>query len=213
MQLGLMGGTFNPIHMAHLRIAEEAREQCGLEQVLFIPAADPPHKPLAGDLAFADRLEMVKLATRDNPVFSVSDMEAQRGGKSYTVETLKTLRTSRSQDELSFIIGSDSFLELGLWYNYQEIFHLSSLIVVERPGSEISEPLQQLPQDVRQSFIMESGRTLRHESGSSIQFVSGTRLDIASTRIRSILASGRSIRYLVPESVERFITQKGLYLK
>lgn len=213
MKLGLMGGTFNPIHMAHLRIAEEAREQCGLGQVLFIPAADPPHKPLAGDLSFADRLEMVKLAIRENPSFAVSEMEAQRGGKSYTVETLKTLRTSRSQDELFFIIGSDSFLELGLWYNYQEIFNLSSLIVVERPGSVIQEPLQQLPQDVRQSFKQGSGRTLHHASGSSIMFVSGIQLDIASTRIRSILASGGSIRYLVPESVERFITQKGLYLK
>jgi nicotinate-nucleotide adenylyltransferase len=126
---------------------------------------------------------------------------------------LKTLRANRSQDELYFIVGSDSFLELGLWYNYQELFQLTSLIVVERPGSVIQDPLHELPKDVRQSFKEEGGRRLHHASGNSILFISGTRLDIASTRIRSILASGGSIKYLVPESVERFITQKGLYLK
>ena len=117
MKLGLLGGTFNPIHLAHLRIAEEAREAAGLDQVLFIPAADPPHKPLAGDVSFELRAAMVQWAIAANPAFGFSDIEARRGGKSYTVDTLTALRTARPGDELHFIIGSDSFLELGLWHS------------------------------------------------------------------------------------------------
>lgn len=213
MKIGLMGGTFNPIHLAHLRIAEEAREQCALDRVIFVPAAVPPHKSDADELPYTERLAMVKLAISGNPRFEYSEIEGRRVGKSYTVETLKLLRHERSNDELYFIIGSDSFLELGLWYKYQELFKLASLIVIERPGSQVSEPISQLPADVRPGFRTDSGKNLCHESGNRIIFISGTQLEIASTRIRSIRASGGSIRYLVPDQVERFITEKGLYLK
>lgn len=211
MKLGLLGGTFNPIHLAHLRIAEEARETAGLDQVLFIPAADPPHKPLAGDVSFALRYQMVQQAIADNPAFGISDIEARRGGKSYTVETLTQLQQERPGDQLCFIIGSDSYLELGLWHRYQELFGLASLIVVERPDRLIENPLQQLPETVRGSFQQESPELLRHSSGTSIQFIRGSRLEISSSRLRELVAEGRSIRYLVPASTETFITQKGLY--
>lgn len=211
MKLGLLGGTFNPIHMAHLRIAEEAREAVALDQVLFIPAADPPHKPLADDVAFELRYRMVQLAIIDNPAFGASDIEARRGGKSYTVETLTQLCQQRPADQLYFIIGSDSYLELGLWHRYQEIFSLSSLIVLERPERLIENPLLQLPEAVQGQFNQESDGMLRHRSGTGIYFVTGTRLDISSSRLRQLVADGRSIRYLVPPDVEIFITQKGLY--
>ena len=211
MKLGLLGGTFNPIHLAHLRIAEEAREGATLDQVLFIPAADPPHKPLAGDVAFALRYQMVQQAIADNPAFGISDIEARRSGKSYTVETLTRLRQERPDDELHFIIGSDSYLELGLWHRYQEIFELASLIVVERPDKPIERALLQLPDPVRSSFVQESENMLRHSSATGIQFITGTRLDISSSRIRDLLSAGQSIRYLVAKSTEDFITQKGLY--
>ena len=211
MKLGLLGGTFNPIHLAHLRIAEEAREAAGLDQVLFIPTADPPHKPLAGDISFELRAAMVQQAIADNPVFGISDIEARRGGKSYTVETLTQLRQERPDDQLHFIIGSDSYLELGLWHRYTDIFNLASLIVVERPEKAITEPLQQLPMAVRDQFVQETDNLLRHSSGTSIRFVIGTRLDISSSQLRERVARHQSIRYLVPPEIESFITQKGLY--
>lgn len=211
MKLGLLGGTFNPIHLAHLRIAEEAREAAGLDQVLFIPAADPPHKPLAGDVSFAVRYRMVQQAIADHPCFAISDIEARREGKSYTVETLIQMRQERPEDQLFFIIGSDSYLELGLWHRYTDIFCLSSLIVVERPEKEITEPLQQLPETVRDQFVHEADNLLRHSSGTSIRFVIGTRLDISSSQLRERVARQQSIRYLVPPEIESFITQKGLY--
>jgi len=211
MKLGLLGGTFNPIHLAHLRIAEEAREAAGLDQVLFIPAPAPPHKPLAGDVAFELRAAMVLQAIADNPSFGFSDLEARREGKSYTVDTLTALRIERPDDELHFIIGSDSFLELGLWHHYADIFSLSSLIVVERPEKAVIDPLQQLPVAVRDQFVQETGNLLRHASGTSIRFVVGTRLDISSSQLRERVARQQSIRYLVPPAIEAFITQKGLY--
>lgn len=211
MKLGLLGGTFNPIHLAHLRIAEEARDAVGLDRVLFIPAADPPHKPLAGDIAFDLRYGMVQRAIQDNPRFEVSDIEARLGGKSYTVETLPALQQERAGDELYFIIGSDSFLELGHWHRYSEIFALTSLIVVERPGKQVLQPLAQLPEAVRSSFRQESVDLLQHTSGNRIHFIQGTHLDISSSRLREMLADGSSIRYLVPPVVETYIAQKGLY--
>lgn len=211
MKLGLLGGTFNPIHLAHLRIAEEAREAAGLDQVLFIPAADPPHKPLAGDVAFEQRYQMVQQAIASNPAFGLTDIEARRGGKSYTVETLTQLCQERPDDQLHFIIGSDSYLELGLWHRYTDIFSLASLVVVERPEKAITEPLQQLPMAVRDQFVQENGNLLRHNSGTSICFVIGTRLDISSSQLRERVARHQSIRYLVPPEIELFITQKGLY--
>jgi nicotinate-nucleotide adenylyltransferase len=211
MKCGLLGGTFNPIHLAHLRIAEEARIAVGLEQVLFIPAADPPHKPLAGDVAFELRYGMVQQAIADNPAFRVTDIESRRTGKSYTVETLPALKQELPDDELYFIIGSDSFLELGLWHRYREIFSLTSLVVLERPGKQIRDPLLQLPEPVRSSFQQETNNLLRHTSGTTIHFVQGTHLDISSSRLRELLAVGTSIRYLVPPVVEEYIAQKGLY--
>ena len=211
MKLGLLGGTFNPVHLAHLRIAEEARDAAGLEQVLFIPAPDPPHKPLAGNIDFELRTEMVKLAISDNPAFMLCDIEARRSGKSYTVDTLPALKHERPDDELHFIIGSDSYLELGLWHNYAELFPLTSFIVIERPGREITEPLQQLPEAVRHSFVSETPKLLRHSSGTTILFIQGTHLDISSSHLRELIAEGLSIRYLVPPVVEAYIAQKGLY--
>ncbi|MDY0300324.1 MAG: nicotinate-nucleotide adenylyltransferase [Trichlorobacter sp.] len=211
MKLGLLGGTFNPVHQAHLRIAEEAREAAGLDQVLFIPAADPPHKPLAWDMPFEQRFRMVQLAIADNEQFDLTDIENRRTEKSYTVETIKQLRKHSSKDELYFIIGSDSFFELGLWYQYQKLFELTSLVVIVRPGSEPVEPLQKLPPDVQGQFSQKSANLLQHANGNRIIFAKGTPLDISSSRLREMVTAGQSIRYLVPSAVENYIAQKGLY--
>ena len=212
MNIGLMGGTFNPVHLAHLRIAEEARESFGLDRVVFIPAADPPHKPLAGGVAFSQRCELVRLAIAGNPTFELSDIEGQRAGKSYSVDTINYFRAHLPADQLFFIIGSDSFFEIGLWHRYAEIFRLCNLIVVERPGRPVADPLAALPVAIRGEFgyTSESHR-LQHESGQLVHFLRGCPLDISSTGIRHLAANGRSITYLVPSAVEAYINNQRIY--
>src|SRR5689334_7994911 len=122
MKIGILGGTFNPIHIAHLRIAEEVRERFDLERVVFVPAATPPHKPLAEDLPFASRCRMLELAINGNPRFSVSDLEGKRRGKSYSIDTMHAFRADHPDDEFFFIVGSDSFLDIGSWRKYAAIF-------------------------------------------------------------------------------------------
>ena len=156
MKLGILGGTFNPIHLGHLRIAEEVRDRLTLDRVLFLPAATPPHKPLAGDLPFADRLTMVRLAIGDHADFAASDLENRRQGPSYSVDTLAELHREFPGDELYFIIGSDSFLEIGLWHRYAEIFPLCNLVVVERPGAPVPDLAATLPPAVATEFTFDS---------------------------------------------------------
>ena len=212
MNIGLMGGTFNPVHFGHLRIAEEAREAFGLERVLFIPAADPPHKPLAGGVSFSRRCEMVRLAIAGNPFFELSDIEGERAGKSYSIDTINFFRTRFPDDRLCFIIGSDSFFEIGLWHRYAAIFSLCNIIVVERPGRPVEMPLTALPVAIRGEFVYnpESNR-LQHESGQFVHFLKGCPLDISSTAVRHLAAAGRSITDLVPSAVEAYINKQRIY--
>lgn len=207
-----MGGTFNPIHNAHLRIAEQARIACTLERVVFIPAADPPHKHLAGDVPFARRCQMVRLAIAGNPFFELSLLEGERSGKSYSIDTIRIFREKWPNDELFFIIGGDSFLELGLWHRYAEIFRSCNLIVFERPGCLIDDPYDALPVVIRGEFGYDTGsRRLLHVSGHSVQFVPDDLQDISSTEIRRLSAAGKSIDTLVPPEVAAYISQQRIY--
>ena len=212
MRIGLMGGTFNPVHLAHLRIAEEAREACALDRVLFIPAADPPHKPLAGEVPFEQRCRMVSLAIAGNSGFQLSDIEGQRAGKSYSIDTISRFHAEHPGDGLFFIIGSDSFLEIGLWHRYAEIFRTCSLIVIERPGYPVPDPPAALPAGIRAEFTYAAGsRLLTHQAGEQVHFLSGCLLDISSSEIRHLAAAGRSITYLVPPHVEAYIKEQRIY--
>lgn len=212
MKIGLMGGTFNPIHMAHLRIAEEARELCGLDRVLFIPVADPPHKPLAGEIPFDQRCEMVRLAIADNPCFELSEIEGRRGGKSYSIDTITAFRRHYPQAHFYFIIGSDSFLELGTWRRYADILRICNLIVVERPGRQVSDPLAALPVAIRGELrYTPASRRLEHVAGTCVFFFAGCLLDISSSEIRRLAAAGHSITYLVPSRVEAYIKEQRIY--
>jgi nicotinate-nucleotide adenylyltransferase len=214
MRIGLLGGSFNPVHNAHLRIAGEAQEVCRLDRVIFIPAADPPHKPLAGDVSFEHRSKMVSMAIADRPNFEMSTIEAERGGKSYSIDTIKTFREQFPMDELFFIIGGDSFQEIGLWHRYAAIFRSCSMIVVERPGCEIMDPPGSLPVAVKSEFRYdEESRRLTHNSGHLVCFVRGTPQDISSTVIRRLVAAGISITHLVPSSVAAYISHQRIYFE
>lgn len=212
MKLGILGGTFNPIHSAHLRIAEEVRERCRLDRILFIPAATPPHKELAGEIPFADRHAMVAAAIADNPDFTVTDLENRRAGKSYSVHTLELLRQEYPRDEFYFIIGMDSYRSLGIWKDFPRLFELTNLVVAARPGSPCDDPLRLLPVVIQEQFCYdENAHMLRHQSGHVVIFLEETFLDISSTHIRQLVAAGRSIRYLLPSGVEHYIYRHGLY--
>jgi nicotinate-nucleotide adenylyltransferase len=212
MRIGLLGGSFNPIHNAHLRIADEAQVACLLDRVVFIPAADPPHKLLEGDVSFESRSKMVSMAIAGRPDFEISTIEAERGGKSYSIDTISTFLERFPDDNLFFIIGSDSFLEIGTWHRYAEIFRSCNLIVVERPGYQVVNPLEALPNVVRAAFTCD-GETgcLTHESGNTIFFITGSPLELSSTEIRRLAAYGADITYYVPPDVAAYISQQRIY--
>jgi nicotinate-nucleotide adenylyltransferase len=212
MNIGLMGGTFNPVHLAHLRIAEEARDLFALDRVIFIPAATPPHKPQVGELSFADRLSMVRLATAGNDGFTVSDMEAVRGGRSYSIDTLRALSLELPQDELYFIVGADSFNDISTWREYASIFALCNVVCVQRPGSTIKSLAMALPVAMSSEFCYDAAaKRLTHSSGHGVFALDGVLLDISSSHIRQLVRGGRSIRYLVPDAVEQYIKEQRLY--
>ncbi|PLX99532.1 MAG: nicotinate-nicotinamide nucleotide adenylyltransferase [Desulfuromonas sp.] len=212
MKIGILGGTFNPIHLAHLRIAEEVRQACALDQVWFLPAADPPHKVVAGQVGFRQRLAMVEAAIADHPHFRVSDLEARRSGKSYSVDTLEILSLEHPEHSYTFIMGLDSFRDLSSWHQWARLFEFAHLVVVSRPGIPVEAPLELLPVAIRDQFCYDCPSSLlRHRSGKTVLFLTETYLDISSTRLREMVAARQSIRYLVPPVVEAFIEQHALY--
>ena len=212
-RLGIFGGAFNPVHLAHLRLAEEAREHCQLDQVLFLPTADPPHKTLPDESpSFAHRLAMVAAAIAGNPAFSVSDLEGTHPGKNYSVKILERLHSLYPHCDFFFIIGMDSFRDLAAWHDYRRLFDLTNLVVTRRPGVNHGDFLELLPVAIRPEFCYDStGKMLMHASGTRIIFLEETYLDISSTYIRQLLLSGRSVRYLLPTPVADYIEQHALY--
>lgn len=212
MRTGILGGTFNPIHLAHLRIAEEVQQACDLDRLLFVPAAEPPHKDVAGQVSFAHRLAMVKAAIRGYPTFQVSDLEIQRSGKSFSVDTLEILRKEDPHGERFFIIGLDSYRDIASWKDFTRIFSLSHLVVMTRPGVQLDDPLEPLPVAAREDFCYDGvSEKIHHRSGNSLIFLKETYLDISSTRIRSLLNNRQSIRHLVAPGVADYIEEHGLY--
>lgn len=212
MRLGLLGGTFNPIHLGHLRAAEEIRENIHLDRIAFIPSALPPHKKVEPSVTAADRLEMVRRAVAGNPFFEVSEVEIKRPGPSYTVETLRHFQKSADAAiELYFIVGVDAFLEIHTWKSYKELFQLSHFVVLARPGGP--RTLEQFLTDhIAPEYRHDpEGDCYLHSELCTVFFHTITSLDISSTKIRSLVHERRSIRYLVPEVVEEYIIKKGLY--
>lgn len=186
MRLGLLGGSFNPIHHGHLITATRAAEAVGLDRILFIPAAVSPLKD-GRDLASArDRWAMLRLALRGNPLFEASDVELRRGGISYTVDTLRELRRS-TKARLYWILGADAARLLPRWKSIAEVRRLASFVIVARPGER---PPRKSPKD---------------------HLVEAPLLEISSSEIRDRVRRGRSVRYMVPDPVVQYLERKGLY--
>jgi nicotinate-nucleotide adenylyltransferase len=214
MRIGIFGGTFNPIHLAHLRSAEEVREAQGLDRILFIPSATPPHKRGNGLASATHRLAMVKLAIAGNPHFRASTIEIDRGGRSYTVDTLRLLRARMPAARFTLVVGMDAFREIGTWKDYAAIFALCDVVVTSRPGFAIPSLRAALPVAVRAKFCYRRDlKRLEHSTGNQITLQRISDLDISASSIRQRLSCDLSIRYLVPPSVERYIAQHHLYAR
>jgi nicotinate-nucleotide adenylyltransferase len=211
MRIGLFGGSFNPIHLGHLRAAEEDREALALDLVYFIPAATPPHKPHGG-LAPADhRLQMVRLATKGNRHFMVSDAEIRRSGQSYTIDTIRYfLSTMRGQADLNLIMGGDQFAELATWREAEELVRLCNLAVHTRPTDGESPASSYLATIDHFGYTRVEDHHV-HSSGHTLFFVATTFLPISATIIRRKLAARESVRYLVPDDVADYIQRHALY--
>jgi len=212
-RIGVFGGTFDPIHLGHLRCAEEARELLRLDHILFVPAADPPHKTGRRITPAHHRLAMVKLAAAGNPRFRVSGVEIERQGPSYTVDTLRSLRLRLGPaTHLTLLLGLDAFRDLGTWKDYRTILTLADLGVWSRPPAARGRPRALLPVAARQDFCYAKDQTtLIHRTGTRIQFLTVTALDISASDIRQRLRRGQSARYLLAAAVERYVTREGLY--
>ena len=213
MRVGILGGTFNPIHLGHLRAAEEIGEDLDLQKIYLIPAGIPPHKtpdPLAD---FSHRLEMVRLASAISPLLEAWDIEGKRAGLSYSIETLRLFHsTFGPQLELFFIVGIDAFLEIKTWKKYRELFEYASFVVINRAGYDAQE-LPGFLNTLNVGFTWDpKGRLFCHPSGNTLLQRETTVMDISASRIREMVAEGRSIRFLVPEAVREYIERVGLYL-
>ncbi len=214
VRIGIFGGTFNPIHIGHLLLAETAREALSLDRVVFIPTRQPPHKSAAHLLAGPVRVELIRLAVRDHPAFVASDIELQRDGPSYSIETVKALRQQLPKAALFLLIGQDMLSVR--WLAWEELKRLCTIVVAHRSldaGPGLSRDPCSGSSRARRSRV--EGRpgspTARRQKG--IKWLEMPHIDIASSDIRKRLASRRSIRYLVPPAVERYIRQHGLYQK
>ncbi|MEE9181556.1 MAG: nicotinate-nucleotide adenylyltransferase [candidate division NC10 bacterium] len=223
MRIGVMGGTFDPIHLGHLRAAEEIYLAFGLDHIIFVPAAHPPHKGDQDVAAPIHRYEMVSLATVFTPSFSVSPIELNRPGRSYSVETVRELlKLYGPETYLCFIMGVDAFLEMSSWKEAEEILRLTQVVVTARPGWRLDEVEKTLTPEQRRQLgnpqfqylkISEVSPKLSHQGlvPGLVLLVEVVSLDISSREIRHLVEEGRSIRFLVPDTVAAYMGKNRLY--
>ena len=191
MKTGIFGGTFNPPHLGHLIIAEYVRVELSLEKLLFVPTAVPPHKQDLDIVEAHHRMAMLEHALQGNRLFEVSDLEIQRGGLSFTVDTLAEFRRLRPQDQLFVLIGMDNYVEFHSWRSPEKILELATVVVMRRPGVD--------------------GVVRSEDARPNVIFCEVPEIGIASRDIRKRVEEGKSIRYLVPAAVERYIVKHRLY--
>jgi nicotinate-nucleotide adenylyltransferase len=218
-RVGLFGGTFNPIHHGHVRVARDVLHRYRLNAVLFIPSAVPPHKTEGIVAAVADRYTMACSALADEPYLKVSDIEIRRSGPSYTIDTLRRFMAAQSHEQhLFFMVGLDAFLEIHTWKSYRQLFDLTAFIVMTRPRA--TTPHQQMKtltlkytrEHISDAYDLSGDDDrLVHPQKQDIHLASVTPMDISSSRIREMIHQGQSIRQWVAPGVEAYIESKGLY--
>ncbi|MFZ2540874.1 MAG: nicotinate-nucleotide adenylyltransferase [Gallionella sp.] len=211
--IGILGGTFDPVHFGHLRLAEEMLELADLEQIRFIPAGMPPHRdtPL---VSAQHRSAMVQLAIADQPAFVLDDREVNRPTKCYTVDTLRELRTELGATQpICLLMGGDAFLELHTWHEWEQLFELAHIVVGFRPGFTLEERIHSATQKLRLQYQqrLRAAQDISQQSFGGIAELAIPKLEISATMIRSRVAENRSIRYLLPNAVADYIHQHHLY--
>jgi nicotinate-nucleotide adenylyltransferase len=196
MRIGILGGTFNPPHLGHLVAAQEAHRELGLDQVLFIPAAIPPHKPVEDEPGAEHRLELCRRAVGDDERFTVSDLELRREGPSFTVDTLEILSSRSPSDDLFLILGADIAAGLPRWHEPERVLELATVAIARRRGTA-------------KAAVQEALAQLR--GGDRARFFPMPRIGISSTMVRDRVRAGQPIRYFVPDGVMHYISTQGLY--
>ena len=198
MRVGVFGGAFDPVHFGHLILAEQGRERGRLDEVLFVPAPRPPHKPRLV-ARFDQRVEMLALAVAGNPAFRIDEMEKDRDGPSYTVDTLAELRRRRPGDDFWLLVGGDTVRDLHLWYEPRRLVEMAGLLVMDRPCSPPPESAEL------------AARLGIPAAALRLEVIDAPHIDIASRDLRRRAAEGRSLRYLLPRAVECYVHDKRLY--
>jgi nicotinate-nucleotide adenylyltransferase len=211
--IGLFGGTFDPIHFAHLRLAEEVTDAFELEKVHFIPTAVPPHRnePSASP---AHRLAMTRLATQGNPRFVVDGRELKRAGTSYTFDTLSEIRAESHNRPLCLLMGADAFVALTTWHRWNELFDLAHFVVARRPGFPLEQLASSLPGPLRAQYLRRhtaDPAALKATPAGNIFAHELTALDVSATELRTLITRHASLRYLLPDAVIAYIEEHRLY--
>lgn len=209
--IGILGGTFNPIHHGHLRMAQELADNLNMQEVRFIPSANPPHKP-APKVSAEQRAEMVQLAIQNNPLFKLDKLELARTGPSYTIDTLESLFHQNEENALCLIMGTDAFLSLDTWHRWNELMKYCHIILVQRPANQQQVALNQTLTTFLEEHYTEDLSSLNIQRSGFISMQKITALTISSSLIRELINSKKSIHYLTPSGVEKYIHKHHLYL-
>ncbi len=220
MRIGLFGGTFDPIHIGHLKTASEVKIAFALDKIMFIPSALPPHKTTDRVTKAESRIEMTRLAVSDYPDFTVSDIELERPGISYTIDTVRSLKSTMGEEtDFYFILGLDAFFEIETWKSYKTLFRVIPFIVMTRPfighhkGPSIEDRIETyLKSKISKNYRYNALKTcFMHDEHQAIFIFNVSPMEISSTEIRSLVHKGMPFQALVPEKVESYIKSKGLY--
>ncbi len=199
IRIGIMGGTFDPIHNGHLVLAEQIRTRFNLQKIYFIPVGNAPHKKNTTKSTKYDRYNMTKIAIESNEYFEISDIEIKKEEVSYTIDTIKEIkRQLNADDKLYFITGADAILLIDTWKDYKELFELVTFIGATRPGISVEE-------------LQDKINEVKKKHGVDIEITKVPALAISSTDIRKRVENGDSIKYLLPEEVEKYILENGIY--
>jgi nicotinate-nucleotide adenylyltransferase len=211
--IGILGGTFDPIHYGHLRLAEEMLELASLSQIRFVPAGTPPHRD-EPQVSAQHRSEMVRLAIADQPAFVLDAREVERSGKCYTVDTLRELRAELGPAQPTcLLMGGDAFLQLDTWHEWEQLFELAHIVVGSRPGFTLEERIHTATPKLQSHYQQRlcAAQVLSQQPAGGIAELAIPKLEISATLIRSRVAENRSIRYLLPNKVADYIHQHQLY--